>query len=224
MSPSLRTTLRILAASATLAVLTGCFEFKERLTLAKDNSGRYGLSVGVDLAPAIDMLSFGGDRKTTLDGLMNSTEDLQDAVQEPEQIASGLTWIGGNAGVEGEVLVLGMELGFDALDALAQPMSPDATSSVLRVPVTTKKKLITFEGPLYGGLADALESAEDDLGVLKMLSGGARFVFEIDAPYHKVKQHDADERDGSILRWSHTLDEMATGTVSATLKGAKPRK
>lgn len=216
---------RLFLLTTGVLALTGCFEFKERVTLNKKNAGVYALSIGMDLAPVVDMLSLGGDRDATLGNVLDGTKDLQEVVAEPEQLAPGLTWLGGNAGLEGEMLVMGMEVGFYSLDALRQPLSADATAPVLRVPVTSKGKTLTFEGPLYAGLADAMDSSSEEMQMIKMAAGSMTFVFEIDAPNHKVKKHDADSHEGTVLRWSHTLDEFQAGApITATLKAGKPAK
>lgn len=194
--------------TAAVFVLTGCFELHETLKLNKDGSGDYTFSAKMDLAPIIDMvvsMDNTRSREEIRAELMDKQTESLPPIEAPDDMSKGLTWLGGENKIDGDVMSVWIKVGFDQLSSLQQPVSGDEGDGLLRLKPTFDGKKLSFSGLIYEGV----DEAGKDPGTTMMLgmAEGAKLTFEIDAPKRKAKTHNATRKEGSKLIWEYTLQQ-----------------
>jgi len=223
--------LRALALLLLPSLLLGCMELRLRLRLFDGGAGQFVMEFRVDLE---SMVRQGAQLAVSMGEEPKSEEELQQLVEEmradltsggmqpkldTSDLPEGMEVADVTTGMDDDLDVVRIVLGFDSLDSLRQPVNPQ-TAANLGVPVgeggsllgglevTEKGKVVLVSGDPIGEPGTEAVSPED-LEMMRPLLEGLVIVYEIEAPDWKIKANNAHERESKVLRWRWDLDALA---------------
>jgi hypothetical protein len=228
------------------ALLSGCFNLRQKLTLNKDLSGSLTIGVGFGLDTIVGATAM-AEQQENPEAPPRSDEEIKASVlanvdqglapdgsslsDGDRTMPEGLTLLGNKLSRQGEELEFTVEIGFDHVDRLdairgQEGMAQDAGQFLGALLVTPKGRKVTLAGsPLALG---ELTSGEDQesMQMAMMMMGDSKFSFELVTPL-KVKKSNGSKTESGSQRWDWSIQEVLDAQksgVDVVLAGAKPPK